>query len=469
MVSWTAASYPAVMPIQTLTVDDEQVVRILGVRENHFSDMKARAVAPGKLTKALSAFSNADGGEVYVGIDENDGVFSWDGFADEEAANGHLQIFEMLFPLGAGFDYEFLSNKNERGLLLHALVFRSATIRKASDGKIYVRRGASSLPLTTDQQIRQLERDKGITSFETELVNTEPDAITNSEVTIEFMLGAFPLSEPERWLRMQRVITNDKPTVAGVLLYSDLPQADLPKRSSVKLYRYRTSELVGRRETLDGQPATIEGALYSQIRDAVRLTSELVESISKLDESGFAAISYPQETLHEIITNALIHRDYGVADDVHIRVFDNRVEVESPGRLAGHVSPENILDERFARNGSIVRLINKFPEPPNKDVGEGLNTAFDAMKRLQLKDPVITELAHSVLVNIRHEKLASPEQMIMDYLKVHPEITNRIVRDLSGIGSENKVKTVFQGLMKRGQIERVPGKKGNLAAYQLMS
>lgn len=54
--------------------------------------------------------------------------------------------------------------------------------------------------------------------------------------------------------------------------------------------------------------------------------------------------------------------------------------------------------------------------------------------------------------------------MIMDYLKVHSEITNRIVRDLSGIGSENKVKTVFQGLMRRGPIERVPGKKGNLAA-----
>ncbi len=114
-----------------------------------------------------------------------------------------------------------------------------------------------------------------------------------------------------------------------------------------------------------------------------------------------------------------------------------------------------------------MRLINKFPDPPNKDVGEGLNTAFDAMKKLQLKEPIIVELNHSVMVNIRHEKLASPEQMIMDYLRLNLEITNRIVRGLSGIGSENKVKTIFQGLMRRGQIERVPEKKGNLAAYRL--
>jgi ATP-dependent DNA helicase RecG len=76
---------------------------------------------------------------------------------------------------------------------------------------------------------------------------------------------------------------------------------------------------------------------------------------------------------------------------VHIRIFDNRVEVQSPGRLPAHVTVENILDERFARNGIVVRLLNKFPDPPNKDVGEGLNTAFEAMTNQKLKEPIIVE------------------------------------------------------------------------------
>jgi ATP-dependent DNA helicase RecG len=177
-------------------------------------------------------------------------------------------------------------------------------------------------------------------------------------------------------------------------------------------------------------------------------------------------IEYPIETLHEIITNAVLHRDYGVADDVHIRIFDNRVEVESPGRLPAHITAKNILKERYSRNGNIVRWINKFPDPPNKDVGEGLNTAFAAMKKLKLKDPVIRETDHSVLVEIRHQRLASPEQMIMEYLGNFPEITNKIVRELTGIGSENKVKSIFYRLAESKQIERVPGKGGGSAAWQ---
>ena len=114
-------------------------------------------------------------------------------------------------------------------------------------------------------------------------------------------------------------------------------------------------------------------------------------------EDGLVSVQYPPETLHEIITNAVLHRDYALSDDVHVRIFDNRVEVESPGRLPAHITPENILRERFARNASIVRIINKFPNPPNKDVGEGLNTAFSAMAKLRLREPEIKEGDHSTL------------------------------------------------------------------------
>jgi ATP-dependent DNA helicase RecG len=54
----------------------------------------------------------------------------------------------------------------------------------------------------------------------------------------------------------------------------------------------------------------------------------------------------------------------------------------------------------------------------------------------------------------------------MEYLDNHDEITNRQVRELTGIGSENKVKSIFLALSKAGQIERVPGKGGGSAAWQ---
>ncbi len=183
--------------------------------------------------------------------------------------------------------------------------------------------------------------------------------------------------------------------------------------------------------------------------------------------NGLEAVVYPDVTLHEILTNAVLHRDYSIADDIHIRVFDNRIEIESPGRLPGGVTVENILSERFSRNGTIVRLINKFPDPPNMDVGEGLRSAFEAMRALQLQPPVIRETDSTVLVVIRHERLASPEQMIKEFLEANDEITNSQVRELTGIGSENRVKGIFQRMMKAGEIERIPGRSQRYAAYRL--
>jgi ATP-dependent DNA helicase RecG len=112
------------------------------------------------------------------------------------------------------------------------------------------------------------------------------------------------------------------------------------------------------------------------------------------------------------------------------------VEIESPGRLPGHVTAKNILSEQFARNPKILRIVNKFPDPPNKDVGEGLNTAFEAMEKLRLKAPIIEERENTVLVTLRHEGLGSPEQLVMEYLHSHEEITNSIARELTGIKSE---------------------------------
>ena len=89
------------------------------------------------------------------------------------------------------------------------------------------------------------------------------------------------------------------------------------------------------------------------------------------------------------------------------------------------------------------------------------------MRALQLHPPSITNGAHSVLVSIRHERLASPESMILDYLKEHDEISNRVVRNLTGIGSENRVKRIFQKLMEANEIERIPDRSLAQTGYRL--
>jgi len=453
-----------------IPIDNRQRDIILALEEDHFHDLKAVEVKPSKLSESVSAFANASGGEIYVGIGEekrgNAKVRLWNGFGDIEDANAVLQMLNQIAPLADFISTTFLSCEGESGLVLKIEILRNGTITKATNGISYLRKGAQKLPVDTDEALERLKLDKGIASYEDYKVQAELQTIENSTVTLEFLLGVVPTAEAEPWLRKQRFIIDQNPTVAGVLLFSEEPQALLPKRTAIKIFRYKTTEPVPSREHLVFDPLTIEGWAYRLIYDAVAKTQEIVEELKRLGQAGLLDVQYPPETLHEIITNAVLHRDYSVAADIQIRIFDNRIEVESPGRLAGHVTTENILHTQFARNQRLVRMINKFPNPPNKDVGEGLNTAFDAMRKLRLRDPVIQEGESSVTVIIPHQRLASPEDLVMEYLRNNPEITNRLARELCGVRSENSMKGIFKRLEARGLIEQVPERTRFKAAWR---
>ena len=458
------------MPIETVQITKEQGDKILSMNEGHFLDFKAIDIKPSKLTQTISAFANASGGELYIGIDQLDILnivsFLWRGFKTPEDANAHIQVFEQLFPLGQYYSYAFLKHPTFPGFVLQVEVRKSREIAVASDGVAYLRRSASTLPQDTAEKLNRLRLDKGISSFESETVDTAIEEVSNSVPLLDFLTNVIPTAEPETWLMKQQLVKDGKPTVAAVLLFAESPQAILPKRCGIKLYRYKSSTATGTRETLAGQPDTIEGHIYDQIKCAVQKTVALVESIQKLGPKGLEPVQYPHETLHEIVTNAVLHRDYSIPADIQIRIFDNRIEIENPGKLPGHITVHNLLSEQFARNGALVRMINKFPDAPNKDVGEGLNTAFNAMSALKLKPPVPEERENSFVFHIKHEPLASPDITVIEYLDTHPEIANRTGRQITGIQSENSMKNVFTRLQARGIIEPVPGRKGYSSAWR---
>jgi len=456
------------MPIVTHQIPETQKNQVLYLEETHFCDLKSLDIAPGKLSRSIAAFANADGGELFIGIDEDrvTGTRHWRGFESVEGANGHLQPFEQLFPLGGDFEYTFLQAQGSLGLVLQVQVRKTQGIKRATDGQVYIRRGAQNLPIVEPEALRRLEFTKGLASFENECVDMLVDVIENSLPTLEFMLGVVPTAEPAPWLNKERLIREGKPTVAGLLLFAESPQSILDKRSGIKLYRYKTKDPEGTRDTLAFVPVTIEGHIYAQIREAVARTAAVVEDARRLGDEMLERVQYPTETLHEVITNAVLHRDYSIADDIHIRVFDNRIEVESPGRLPAHITIQNILSERFSRNGKLVRVVNKFPDPPNQDVGEGLNTAFTAMRRMGLKPPRIEERATSVLVSIRHEPLASPVQLILEFLEANESIRNRQAREVSNIGADYIIKRIFGQLVERGLIEQIPGTDRSTTAYR---
>src|SRR5665213_4258361 len=108
------------MPIAIQEISPDEAKRVLAIEEGHFADVKSREIAPAKPTRTIAALCNSDGGEVFIGIAEDriSAKKAWGGFTNAEDANGHLQIFEDLFPLGEGFLYSFLRVEGKKGLVL---------------------------------------------------------------------------------------------------------------------------------------------------------------------------------------------------------------------------------------------------------------------------------------------------------------------------------------------------------------
>lgn len=460
--------------MKTREISPEEAFDFAARDESHFYDRKALGIKPNKIEKIAVAFSNADGGEFVIGIlddsDEADPALRWKGANDVEELNGYLQ---SLFALAPALDvrYEILTCRNQPGYCLRVQLEKNSQVCKTSDGTVYARHGAQSLPIKDPERILHLTYAKGAASFEDQTVSgTKTEAIVESQVIKSFLQSYSPKTDALDFVVNQNLLdpTSWVPRIAAIVLFHESPQANLPRKSAVRVTRYETRENDPERDHLKDS-YLIEGPAYTLINEAISKTTQIMSEVAVWTPQGMiGTLDYPPEALWETVVNSVIHRDYSISDDIQILVYNDRVEIISPGRLPGYVTVENILDARYSRNPKIVRTLSRYPDAPNKDLGEGLNTVFQKMKEWGLKAPVISEEVNTVKVILPHSPLASPGEAILTFLKNHDQITNRQARDLTGIKSENLVKVEFYKLRDANLLEMIPDLKGPKAAWRLI-
>lgn len=436
--------------------------RLLALQEDHFTDIKSVRIKPATLQQTFVAFANSDGGDLYVGIEDMKHPGERiRGFATIEDANDCIHtLLEETKPAVENVDLEFINFGGE-GFVLHFSVPKSPKVHYTAQGKCFVRINARNKEIT-GERIIQLSYSKGAFQYEKQPVqNAEIEDLVNSPHLKSYMSRIGTTLAAETFLRKQRLLAKHEddvyPNVGGVLLFDEEPQATLDTRCAIKVYRLRTTEAQYKREQLEEMPSTINGPIEHQIHAALAKIGEILSGVTYYEAGKLVKLRYPTEAIKEILVNAVIHRDYSLNDDIHVRIYDNRIEIQSPGRLPGYITVRNIYEERFSRNPNIVRMLHNLPDPVNHDIGEGLDTARNELRKAGLVAPEIQELENAVLVTIRHQRVATLEDIIIEFLNdgANRVITNRDVRELSGEDDVNKVKKAFQKLRKQGLIEPV--------------
>jgi ATP-dependent DNA helicase RecG len=265
------------------SITTDEALRLCSRTEDHFFDRKAPGLDGVRLQKLVVAFANADGGELIIGIadekEEAKPVKRWRGLARIEDFNGLLQAVHTLNP-PVEARYEFLKHANTYALRM--FVERSADVNKTSDGKVYQRFGAQSLPLTAEK-ITELGFAKGAHSFENmKAIEVHPEQVADSNELKVFLKDVYPSTDPLDFTVNQHLVDEKDwtPLVAGVLLFSDVPQAILPRKCGVRISRYETKAEDPEREHLKDSHY-IEGPAYRLIHDSVDLITSILNELSQ--------------------------------------------------------------------------------------------------------------------------------------------------------------------------------------------
>jgi len=458
-------------------MDKGLIASLLVQEEGQTFECKRALKKPSEVLETLCAFANTDGGLFVYGIADEKHFTGEKRLIGINEAPDHsdelLKIISRNFvpPLPA-IKHGYVDIVNATGQpdrLLIVKIGSSTTVHSLSTGHTYIRRGRQNNILTHEQSLR-LQYEKGSITFETEPARGVKVNHLNQKLAEEFM--ANNKSQEKGLLKFflkNGLADEDKGNIllnnAAVLLFTENPSIALKRKCGITISHYfGTEPSRSAKPNFRRPPFTIEGPLLSQIENAFKYVAENALPL-KLEGATFKRIKIPEFVLQEAITNAVIHRDYSIQNHIQIRIFDDRIEVESPGWFSGFVSPETILEDRFARNPIIERTLRKMPNPPNLDIGEGVDRMFKEMHKKNLYSPLYLPrrfTPHAVCVMLFNEEKTTYWDSVEKYLLEHPAITNREFCGMVGIDTL-KASELFKKWTKQQLLEKVGTSKRNRA------
>lgn len=118
---------------------------------------------------------------------------------------------------------------------------------------------------------------------------------------------------------------------------------------------------------------------------------------------------YPVPVLREALLNALAHRDYGLAGaTIDITVWDDCIEIRSPGSFPGHINEQNMRVEHFSRNRRLMRVLRDIGLV--EEFGEGVDRMYREMEARLMLPPEFEATPSSVTVTLRNQFMVSVEE-----------------------------------------------------------
>lgn len=421
---------------------------LIGLREDQWFERKGSRIAPRDLADCMVGMANAEGGVIVVGLAQGrvEGVRTATHLnAWRQAA---IDFTEPLVPVTS----RLLACRTSEGIddeLLVLEIRSSDRVHANRRDDVYLRIGDENRRLTFAQR-QELLYDKGQAGFEVARSGASLDDL-DRDLLREYA-DAVGHPDPYRLLAARGLLTADgEVTVAALLLFGKHPQVLFPE-ASIRVLRYRGTERgTGSRQHLL-EDVRVDGPIPRQLHDVRRVVFELMPTRRALGADGrFGWIGViPEDAWLEGVVNAAIHRSYSLlGDHVRVSIFEDRIEIESPGRFPGIVDLGNLVNvTRFARNPRVARVCADLDF--GQELGEGVRRIFEEMRLAGLAEPEYAQTSGSVRLTLRSTPV---DRALEDRLPAGSREVLRLIREAGRLGTGDIVSMV--GLSRPVVIRRL--------------
>ena len=338
----------------------ETIERLVAQNESSRVEFKTEAVNTISLSEEIVAFANMDGGLLLIGVSDRGEVVGCSAAKMEERVINVCRhnIRPSLIPNLA------IKQINDKDILV-VEIKPGDSVHATIQGKYFIRVGSTKQTPTQQELLRLFQRRKLLQFDETPILKATCDQIDMAKVnTYLIRLGVSTL-DTENKVALQRDLANlsilstlvpePKPTLAGLLAFDKYPQKIYPSYT-IMCGAYQGDNLASepiREKELSGPFSDLIEDALAFLKLTMPQSSHLVDGVRREE-----TYLYPIKALREAIVNAVCHRDYTIEGSaIRLFLFNNRLEVRSPGSLPNTLTLESLPYRQFTRNQTIASFL----------------------------------------------------------------------------------------------------------------
>lgn len=334
------------------------------------------------VAQEIVAKSNSLGGDILLGVKDVTGevtgltaeqVESYDRVISEIADNLKPPVYLTTEVV------KVIDNNTGKNVLVVHVQEGVNKPYKTAKGEIYVMQGSNKRLLTDNAEIMRLFQNSGnLLADEMEVYHTSINDV-DEKLFADYFKKEFENSFEERGLNFEqalqrkRVLRNNQLTLAGLLFFGKEPQSIKPVLT-IKAVSYFGNDIAG--NNYRSKPKDLTGTIPQLFEKALDfLTSNLasIQTGDSFNSQGKLEIS--RIALEEFLQNALVHRDYFKNSPIRLLIFDNRIEIISPGKLPNSLTVEDIkYGNPVTRNNQLVAFSTH--TLPFSGLGSGVKRAI---------------------------------------------------------------------------------------------